>query len=41
MSHILTAARAEFRKLDRPIYEGDFRWGMEAVIEDRNVIANR
>ncbi len=26
MSHILIAARAEFRKLDRPIYEGDFCW---------------
>jgi SpoVK/Ycf46/Vps4 family AAA+-type ATPase len=23
---VLTAARAEFRKLDRPINEGDFRW---------------
>lgn len=33
MSHILTAARAEFRKLDRPIYEGDFRWGIPDLSE--------
>jgi hypothetical protein len=26
MSHILTAVRAEFRKIERPIYEGDFCW---------------
>ena len=26
MSHVLEAARAEFRKLDRPINETDFRW---------------
>ncbi|NJK52111.1 MAG: ATP-binding protein [Leptolyngbyaceae cyanobacterium SU_3_3] len=26
MCHILAVARAEFRKLDRPIYEGDFHW---------------
>jgi ATPase family associated with various cellular activities (AAA) len=32
MSHILTSARAEFRKLDRPIYEADFRWNMEDKI---------
>lgn len=26
MKHILQAARAEFQKLDMPIYEGDFAW---------------
>lgn len=32
MPHILTAARAEFRKLDRPIYEGDFRWEAPVLV---------
>jgi SpoVK/Ycf46/Vps4 family AAA+-type ATPase len=26
MGHVLEAARAEFRKLERPIHEQDFRW---------------
>lgn len=26
MSHILAVARTEFRKLDRPIFEEDFKW---------------
>ena len=26
MTHVLEAARSEFRKLDRPINETDFRW---------------
>ncbi|MCA9936160.1 MAG: ATP-binding protein [Anaerolineales bacterium] len=26
MAHVLTAARAEFRKLERPIREADFQW---------------
>ncbi|WP_017326719.1 ATP-binding protein [Synechococcus sp. PCC 7336] len=33
MPHILTAARAEFRKLDLPIYEGDFRWEAPVLLE--------
>lgn len=33
MPHILSAARAEFRKLDLPIYEGDFQW--EAIAVDQ------
>jgi len=31
MPHILEAARAEFRKLERPIHEADFEWKTKAV----------
>ncbi|WP_299486250.1 ATP-binding protein [Acaryochloris sp. IP29b_bin.137] len=33
MKHILRAARAEFQKLDMPIYEGDFRWDDPALVK--------
>jgi hypothetical protein len=37
MSHILTSIRAEFRKLDRPIYEGDFNYS-KLEMEDKNYL---
>ena len=30
MSHVLAAARDEFRKLNRPVYEADFHWNGKA-----------
>jgi ATP-dependent 26S proteasome regulatory subunit len=38
MSHILNAARTEFRKLDRPIYEGDFNWPIPKSAETKIVL---
>ena len=31
MAHVLEAARSEFRKLEKPINETDFRW-LEAAV---------
>ena len=33
MKQILTAARTEFRKLERPVYEADFQWQASELVE--------
>ncbi len=33
MEHVLTVAKAEFRKLERPIYEADFHWTRSEILE--------
>jgi hypothetical protein len=40
MQLILEAVRTEFRKLDRPVNENDFRWTEQAAVAPKPVAKN-